>query len=70
MATLMQLEIPFLTLFSDSDPVTKGGEKILQKLIPGAKGRNHTIIEGGGHFVQDDKGEELAKLMVEFMKTT
>lgn len=44
--------------------------KILQKLIPGAKGQNHTIIKGGGHFVQDDKGEELAKLMIEFMKKT
>ena len=69
-AKLMQLEKPFLTLFSDSDPITKGGERVLQKLIPGAKGQKHTIIEGGGHFLQDDKGEEIAKLMIEFMKTT
>jgi len=69
-ASLMKFEKPFLTLFSDSDPITKGGERVLQKLIPGTKGQKHTIIEGGGHFLQDDKGEEIATLMVEFMQTT
>jgi len=34
---LMKMEKPFLTLFSDKDPITKGGEKVLQKLIPGSK---------------------------------
>ena len=67
---LMKMEKPFLTLFSDQDPITKGGEKVLQKLIPGAKGQPHTIIEGGGHFLQEDKGEEIAKLMVEFIEKT
>ena len=69
-ASLMKFDKPFLTLFSDSDPITKGGEKVLQKLIPGTKGQKHTIIEGGGHFLQDDKGPEIATLMVEFMQTT
>lgn len=68
--TLMKLEKPFLTLFSDSDPITKGGEKVLQKLIPGTKGQAHAIIKGGGHFLQEDKGEEIAGLMVKFMETT
>ncbi len=67
---LMKLEKPFLTLFSDNDPITKGGEKVLQKLIPGAKGQKHTIIEDGGHFLQEDKGTEIAKLMVTFIQTT
>ena len=34
--------------------MTKGGEKIFQKLIPGAKGQPHTILKGGGHFLQED----------------
>ncbi|MDG2448687.1 MAG: haloalkane dehalogenase [Saprospiraceae bacterium] len=68
--TLMKLEQPFLTLFSDSDPITKGREKALQKLIPGCKGQAHTIIQAGGHFLQEDKGEEIAGLMVKFMETT
>ena len=46
------------------------GERVLQKLIPGAKGQSHTIIQGGGHFLQEDKGEEIATLMIKFMQTT
>jgi haloalkane dehalogenase len=42
---------PFLTLFSDKDAITRGGEKIWQKMVPGAKGQKHTIIKDGGHFV-------------------
>ena len=64
---LMKLENPFLTLFSDSDPITKGGEKVLHKLIPGAKHESHTIIKGAGHFLQEDKGEEIARLMIDFI---
>ncbi len=66
---LMRWEKPFLTCFSDQDPITKGGEKVLQKLIPGAKGQPHTIIENGGHFLQEDKGEEWAGLIVRFCRS-
>jgi haloalkane dehalogenase len=65
---LGKLEIPFLTLFGDSDPIFKGVDKALQKMIPGAAGQPHTLIEGGGHFLQEDKGEEIAEKMVAFMK--
>jgi haloalkane dehalogenase len=61
---------PFLTAFSDSDPITKGGEKILQATIPGAKNQPHTTIAGGGHFLQEDKGEELARVVADFIKRT
>lgn len=65
---LKQWEKPFLTLFSDSDPIMKGLETYFQKVIPGAQGQKHTIIKGGGHFLQEDKGEEIAGLMVDFMQ--
>jgi haloalkane dehalogenase len=58
---------PFITLFSDSDPVTGGGDKIMQKLIPGTKGQAHTTIVNGGHFLQEDQGEKVAELLVKFM---
>ena len=58
---------PVLTAFSDGDPVTRGGEVPLQQGIPGAKGQAHTTIEGAGHFLQEQKGEELARVIVEFM---
>jgi haloalkane dehalogenase len=65
---LSQWEKPFLTLFSDSDPIMKGLEKYFIEQIPGAKGQPHTIIEGAAHFLQEDKGEELAKHLIAFLK--
>jgi len=59
---------PFLTTFSDSDPVTAGGEKVLQKLIPGTNGQPHVTIEQGGHFLQEDQGPKIAEVMVDFMQ--
>ena len=54
---------PFLTAFSDSDPITKGGERVLQSRIPGAAGQPHVTIAGAGHFLQEDKGEDLARVV-------
>ncbi len=56
---------PFLTAFSDSDPITRGADRVLQQAIPGAAGQPHTTIVGGGHFLQEDKGEDLAKVVVD-----
>jgi haloalkane dehalogenase len=61
---------PFLTAFSDSDPITAGAERVLQAEIPGAAGQPHTTIVGGGHFLQEDRGEELAKVIADFVTTT
>jgi len=67
---LKQWKKPFLTAFSDSDPITRGGDAIFQSLVPGAQGMPHTTITGAGHFLQEDKGQELAHLIVDFMATT
>ena len=64
---LSQWNKPFLTAFSDQDPVTAGGDKVMQKLIPGTQGQAHTTIVGGGHFLQEDKGEALAEITVQFI---
>lgn len=64
---LSQLTIPFLTAFSDKDPVTAGGEKGFQKMIPGAAGQKHVTVRDGGHFLQEDKGEELADIIIAFI---
>mmetsp|Transcript_2318 Transcript_2318/g.3625 ORF Transcript_2318/g.3625 Transcript_2318/m.3625 type:complete len:157 (+) Transcript_2318:1-471(+) len=58
---------PFLTLFSDKDPVSKGGELIWQKKVPGAQGRSHCIIEDAGHFLQEDKPQELVAHLKKFI---
>jgi len=67
---LKQWKKPFLTAFSDSDPVTAGGDKLMQKLIPGTEGQAHTTIVKGGHFLQEDQGEKLAEAVVEFIATS
>ncbi len=63
-------EKPFLTAFSDSDPVTRGGEVLFQQRVPGAQGQPHTTIKGAGHFVQEDAGEEFARIVVDFIAST
>jgi haloalkane dehalogenase len=64
---LCQWQKPFLTVFSDKDPITSGGDKIFQKLIPGTKGQKHTTIVNGGHFLQEDQGEKLAEVLLRFV---
>ena len=61
---------PFLTAFSDSDPITGGGDRVFQARVPGTKGQPHTTIAGGGHFLQEDKGEELGQIVVDFIGAT
>ena len=65
--SLQKFTKPFITAFSDSDPVTAGGDKIMHKLIPGCQGQTHTTIEQGGHFLQEDQGEKLAEVLLSFM---
>lgn len=62
---LATFDKPFVTAFSDGDPITAGADKFLQSKIAGADKRKHVTIEGGGHFVQEDRGPELAKVVLE-----
>jgi haloalkane dehalogenase len=61
-------EKPFLCAFSDQDPITKGADVVLRAEIPGCAGQPHTVIEGGGHFLQEDRGEELARVVAAFVR--
>ena len=58
---------PFLTTFSNRDPIMRGGEKVWQDSVPGAEGQEHVIIRNAGHFLQDDKGPELAEVLIRFI---
>ncbi|HEY1117779.1 MAG TPA: haloalkane dehalogenase [Acidimicrobiales bacterium] len=61
---------PFLLCFSDSDPITRGGDAPFLAKVPGARGQAHTTIEGGGHFLQEDRGPELAGVLADFIAAT
>ena len=61
---------PFLCAFSDSDPIFSGTDGRFKEEIPGASGQPHTTIAGAGHFLQEDRGEELAAVVVDFIERT
>jgi haloalkane dehalogenase len=64
---LRRFDRPFLCAFSDGDPITRGGERQFIGHVPGTAGQPHTTIEGGGHFLQEDKGPELATVIADFI---
>ena len=65
---LGRFDRPFLCAFSDQDPITAGSDRALAAHIPGAAGQPHTTIEGGGHFLQEDRGPELARVVADFVR--
>jgi haloalkane dehalogenase len=64
---LSTFDKPFLLCFSDLDPITKGGDAPFLAKVPGTKGQPHTTIEGASHFLQEDKGPELAEVIIDFI---
>jgi haloalkane dehalogenase len=63
-------EKPFLTTFSNRDPITRPMLKPFQELVPGARNQRHVTIRNAGHFLQEDKGEELAEVLTGFIEET
>ena len=64
---LTRWDKPFLTAFSDGDPITGAMAPILRKLVPGAADREHPVVAGAGHFLQEDAGDELGRVVAAFM---
>ena len=69
-AVFRQWDKPFLTLFSDRDPITRGGARAWKQQVPGAQGRPHALTRGASHFLQEDKGPEVARAIAAFMAST
>jgi haloalkane dehalogenase len=64
---LRRFDRPFLCAFSDSDPITRGGERQFIGHVAGTAGREHPKLVGAGHFLQEDQGPELAQIIVDFI---
>ena len=65
---LTRWDKPFLTAFSDGDPITGAMAPILRKLVPGAAGLDHPVIENAGHFLQEDAGAALGRVVAAFVR--
>ena len=55
---------PFLTCYSDGDPATRGWETVFAEHVPGAAGQPHRVLEGAGHFLQEDAGADLGRAVL------
>jgi len=65
---LRRWDRPFLVAFSDRDPITGSMAAVLKREIPGAAGREHPVIEGAGHFLQEDAGDRLGEVIAGFVR--
>jgi haloalkane dehalogenase len=63
-------EKPAFVIFSDRDPIMRGGGRFFRRLIPTAKEQPEITIRNAGHFLQEDKGEEIAGHIIEFIQRT
>jgi haloalkane dehalogenase len=66
---LERWEKPFLTAFSDSDPITRGGDRAFQTRIPGTRGLPHVTIEGAGHFLQEERPAHVAEAIARALQS-
>ncbi|HET6499129.1 MAG TPA: haloalkane dehalogenase [Amycolatopsis sp.] len=65
---LSRLDIPVLCAFSDGDPITGPQAPVFQRILPGAAGLTHPTITGAGHFLQEDAGGELGRIVADFVR--
>jgi len=66
---LVELDLPFLCAFSDRDPITGPMASVLADAVKGAAGRRHPTIKGAGHFLQEDAGEQLGRVVADFVRS-
>jgi haloalkane dehalogenase len=64
---LEQFDRPFLTLWCPGDPVLGHLANGFISRIPGATDQPHQTFQPGGHFIQDDRGEDIAAALIAWL---
>jgi haloalkane dehalogenase len=67
---LSRWEKPFLCAFGDSDPITRGADRLFRQRIPGCANQPHVTITEAGHFLQEDRPELLTQVVAGFIAAT
>ena len=60
---------PFLTVYGSEDAISykPGAHRKFQRLVPGAAGQPHQVIEGANHFIQEDVPDALVEILDRFV---
>ena len=61
---------PALVMFSDGDPILGGAAGFFRRLLPTAAGQPEVTIRGAGHFLQEEKGADIAAETIAFIDRT
>lgn len=61
-----QWQKPFLTIFSDTDPISEGEQQNFINRIPGAAGQNHRIVPNTNHYIREDVPQLMAQYFIDF----
>jgi haloalkane dehalogenase len=69
-AVLGEWTKPALVMFSDKDPILGGAHQFFRQLIPTAREQPEITIHDAAHFLQEDKGEDIAEHIVAFLERT
>lgn len=64
---LRRWQKPALVMFSDRDPILGGLDPIFRRLIPGAQSQPEITIRDASHFLQEDRGQEIADQILAFL---
>ncbi len=59
---------PVQVMFSDGDPILGGAAKFIRRLFPTAADQPEITIRGAGHFLQEEKGAEIAAEVIAFIE--
>jgi haloalkane dehalogenase len=69
-ARLAEWTKPAFVLFAPGDPILGGAQAFFRALLPTATEQPEITIDDAGHFLQEEKGPEIARHTLTFVERT